>query len=125
MSYDFHLIAQANPLVADFERACAMFENKFTVTPAGESENYILTLADEELALISAPRLVQAAELQRIFGDAVARQLHGPAWVSEINCPMDKDTAEAVRTFLMITVHETRGVVVDPQSRDILNALDA
>ena len=125
MSYDFHLIAENNPLDTDFARACAMFEDKFTVAPAGKSEHFILVLAGEQLALITAPRLVPPEELNRVFGTDVARQLRGAAWVSEVSCPMDKDTAEAVRSFLMITVHETRGVVIDPQSRETMNVLDS
>ena len=125
MNYDFHLVAESDPRGADFARACAMFEDKFSLAAAGESEHLILALAGEQLALVSAPRPVQPAELRRVFGDSVALQLRGTAWISEVSCPLDKDTAEAVRSFLMILVHGTRGVVIDPQSREVLNVLDA
>lgn len=125
MNYTFHLLAGRDPRVAGFAEACALFEDKFSVDPAGDSGHLILSLAGEQLALFSEPRLVPPSELRRVFGETVARQLRGPAWVSEVSCPMDKDTAEAARTFLMILVHQSHGVVVDPQAREILNALDA
>lgn len=71
------------------------------------------------------PSLTDHDELLRIYGESVARQLGTTAWVSEVNCPDDKDTAEAARTFLMIAVLDTCGLVIDPQSNEILNALDS
>lgn len=124
MNYTFHLVAGSDPRVSGFAEACALFEDKFSID-AGDSGHLILALAGEQLALVSEPRPVPPFELRRVFGETVARQLRGPAWVSEVSCPMDKDTAEAARTFLIILVHQSRGVVIDPQSREILNALDA
>lgn len=122
MSYDFHLVADTDPRLTDFARACSMFEDKFSLLPAGESDHLILELAGEQLALLSVPRLTDRSELLRVFGESVAHQLGAAGWVSEVNCPHDKDTAEAVRAFLMITVSGTQGLVIDPQSNEILNS---
>lgn len=124
MSYDFHLVAATDPRQGDFARVCALLEGKCTLEQAGDSEHLILNLAGEHLALVSRPSPIDHDELLRVFGENVARQLGGTAWVSEVNCPEDKDIAEAARTFLMLAVSETRGLVIDPQTNEILNALD-
>jgi hypothetical protein len=125
MSYDFHLVAAADPRQGDFTRVCRLLEDKFSLAPAGASGHLILSLGDEQLALVSVPVRVDQEELHRVFGRDAARQLGGAAWVSEVNCPEDKETAEAARMFLMLAVSETRGLVIDPQTDEILNALDA
>ena len=124
MSYDFHLVAATDPRQGDFARVCALLEDKCMLEQAGDSEHLILNLAGEQLALVSRPSPIDHDELLRVFGENVARQLGGTAWVSEVNCPEDKDIAEAARTFLMLAVSETRGLVIDPQTNEILNALD-
>ncbi len=125
MSYDFHLVAATDPRQGDFDRVCALLEDKFRLDQASGSGHLILTLQEEQLALVSMPGPIDQAELLRVFGAEVAQQLGGTAWVSEVNCPEDKDTAEAARMFLMLAVSETRGLVIDPQSNEILNALDS
>ncbi|MFF2843382.1 hypothetical protein [Paenarthrobacter sp. NPDC057981] len=122
MSYDFHLICDQDPREGRFSYACGEFENKFQLVAAKGSEKLIVNLAGEDLGLISAPLQVPNPEVRRIFGDEVARQIGGDGWVSEVNCPYDKDTAEAVRAFLMITVIGTKGVLIDPQSNEVINA---
>lgn len=125
MSYDFHLVAATDPRQGDFARVCGLLEDKFSLEPAGGSGHLILTLQQEQLALVSMPGRIEQDELLRVFGENVARQLGGSAWVSEVSCPEDKDTAEAARMFLMLAVSETRGLVIDPQTNEILNALDS
>lgn len=125
MSYDFFLVAASDPTEGDFAKASAFFEDKFSLEPAGNSDHLILALAEERLALISTPVLIDHDELLRVYGENVASQLGDAAWASEVNCPEDKDTAEAVRMFLMIAVAGSRGLVIDPQSNEILNALDS
>jgi hypothetical protein len=125
MSYDFHLVAATDPRQGDFARVCGLLEDKFSLEPAGGSGHLILTLQQEQLALVSMPGRIEPDELLRVFGENVARQLGGGAWVSEVSCPEDKDTAEAARMFLMLAVSETRGLVIDPQTNEILNALDS
>ncbi|RAX45816.1 hypothetical protein DQ354_08005 [Arthrobacter sp. AQ5-06] len=124
MSYDFHLVAATDPRQGDFAKVCTLLEDRCSLEQAGDTGHLILTLGGEQLALISTPSPIENDELLRVFGQDVARQLRGTAWVSEVNCPEDKDTAEAARTFLMLAVAETRGVVIDPQSNELLNALD-
>jgi hypothetical protein len=124
MSYDFHLVAATDPRQGDFARVCTLLEDKCRLEEAGDTGHLILTLGEEHLALISKPSHIDNDELLRVFGQDVARQLGGTAWVSEVNCPEDKDIAEAARTFLMLAVSDTRGLVIDPQSNEILNALD-
>jgi hypothetical protein len=124
MSYDFHLVAATDPRQGDFARVCTLLEDKCRLEEAGGTGHLILTLGGEQLALISIPSPVDNDELLRVFGQDVARQLGGTAWVSEVNCPHDKDIAEAARMFLMLAVSETRGLVIDPQSNEILNALN-
>lgn len=124
MSYDFYLIAETDPREGDFARVCTLLEDKCRLEEAGDTGHLILTLGEEQLALISKPSQTDNDELLRVFGQDVAGQLGGTAWVSEVNCPEDKDTAEAARTFLMLAVSETRGLVIDPQSNEILNALE-
>lgn len=122
MSYDFHLISDQDPRLGLFDRASAQFENKFTLAPAGTSADLVIAFNGEDLALLSGPQRTANKELQRIFGSEVAGQLEGDGWVSEVSCPADKETAESVRTFLMITVTGTKGLVVDPQANQVLNA---
>jgi hypothetical protein len=122
MSYDFHLICDEDPREGRFAYASGQFEDKFQLAAVEGSQNLIVNLAGEDLGLISGPILIPAAEVRRIFGEDVAKQLAGDAWVSEVNCPNDKDTAEAVRAFLMITVIGTRGLLIDPQSNEVMNA---
>ncbi|MFE4197614.1 hypothetical protein ACFRJ9_17265 [Paenarthrobacter sp. NPDC056912] len=122
MSYDFHLICDEDPREGRFAYASAQFEDKFQVTAVAGSENSVVKLVGEGLGLISVPTLTPGAEVGRIFGEDVAKQLAGDAWVSEVNCPHDKDTAEAVRSFLMITVIGTKGLLIDPQSYEVINA---
>ena len=124
MSYDFYLIAATDLRQGDFARVCGLLEDKCRLEEADDTGHLILTLGEEQLALISKPSQIDNDELLRVFGQDVASQLGGSAWVSEVNCPEDKDTAEAARTFLMLTVSETRGLVIDPQSDEILNALE-
>jgi hypothetical protein len=124
MSYDFYLIAATDPRQGDFARVCTLLEDKCRLEGAGDTGHLILTLVEEQLALISKPSQIDNDELLRVFGQDVASQLGDTAWVSEVNCPEDKDTAEAARTFLMLAVSETRGLVIDPQSNEILNALE-
>ncbi|CAH0190553.1 hypothetical protein SRABI83_01655 [Arthrobacter sp. Bi83] len=132
MSYDFHLISDQDPRLGLFDRASAQFENKFTLVSAENSADLIIAFNGEDLALLSAPQRTANEELQRIFGADVAGQLKGDAWVSEVSCAVDKEdaesedadkeTAESVRAFLMITVIGTKGLVVDPQANQVLNA---
>ncbi|MFC8039024.1 hypothetical protein ACFUOZ_06695 [Paenarthrobacter sp. NPDC057355] len=122
MSYDFHLICDQDPREGRFDYACAEFENKFQLTAVEATGDLIVNLAGEGLGLISAPLKIPNAEVRRIFGEEVAQQIGGDGWVSEVNCPYDKDTAEAVRAFLMITVIGTKGVLIDPQSNEVINA---
>ena len=132
MSYDFHLISDQDPRLGLFDRASAQFENKFTLVPAENSADLVIAFNGEDLALLSAPQRTANEELQRIFGADVAGQLEGDAWVSEVSCAVDKEdaesedadkeTAESVRAFLMITVIGTKGLVVDPQANQVLNA---
>lgn len=137
MSYDFHLISDQDPRLGLFHRASAQFENKFTLVPAENSADLVIAFNGEDLALLSAPQRTANEELQRIFGADVAGQLEGEAWVSEVSCAVDKEdadkedaesedadkeTAESVRAFLMITVIGTKGLVVDPQANQVLNA---
>ncbi|VXC13975.1 conserved hypothetical protein [Arthrobacter sp. 9V] len=122
MSYDFHLICDEDPREGRFAYACGEFENKFFVNAVEGSENLVVNLAGEDLGLISVPLNVPNSEVGRVFGEEVAHQLAGDAWVSEVNCPYDKDTAEAVRAFLMITVIGTKGLLIDPQSNEVINA---
>lgn len=122
MSYDFHLICDQDPRLSLFEDASERFENKFTVSPVEGSDNLVMGFDGEDLALITTPRLIPAPEVSRIFGEQVANQLKQEAWVSEVSCPYDKDTAEAVRSFLMITVIGTKGLLIDPQANEVINA---
>ncbi|MFJ5958427.1 hypothetical protein ACIQC5_21010 [Paenarthrobacter sp. NPDC092416] len=122
MSYDFHLICEQDPREGRFAYASEQFENKFTVMPPEDSENLIVSLAGEDLGLVSVPMPIPGPEVRRIFGEDVAKQLAGDAWVSEVNCREDKDAAEAVRAFLMITVIGTKGILIDPQSNEVINA---
>ena len=122
MTYDFHLVADTNPEEGTFSKVSAMLEDKFTLEEIGAGSR-VLTLQGEQLAVISAPSRTEQDELRRVFGADVAAQLREGAWVSEVNCPEDKDTAEAVRLFLMLTVADTRGLVIDPQRNEILNSL--
>lgn len=122
MSYDFHLICEDDPRLRRFSQASEQFENKFTLAAVAGSDSLVLGFNGEDLALLSAPRRVPIEELRRIFGAQAAAQLPDGGWVAEINCPADKDTAEAVRQFLMITVVGTRGMVIDPQSNELINA---
>ncbi|WP_458778772.1 hypothetical protein [Arthrobacter sp. D3-16] len=122
MSYDFHLICDQDPRLALFPDASEQFENKFTLAPVEGSDNLVVGFNGEELALLTMPQRIQEPELLRIFGERIANQLQGEAWVSEVNCPYAKEAAEAVRAFLMITVAGTKGLVVDPQSNEVLNA---
>lgn len=123
MSYDFHLVAATDPGEGAFETVCRLLEDKFTVEdPGGTGAGpLLLMLQGEQLAVVSVPGRIEQDELHRIFGADVAGQLREAAWVSEVNCPKDKDTAEAVRMFLMLAVAGTLGVVIDPQSNEILN----
>lgn len=122
MSYDFHLICDQDPREGRFAYACEQFENKFQLNAVEGSENLVVNLAGEDLGLVSVPSRVSNPEVLRIFGEDVAHQLGGDAWVSEVNCPYDKDTAEAVRALLMITVIGTKGLLIDPQSNEVINA---
>ncbi|MEV4952682.1 hypothetical protein [Paenarthrobacter nitroguajacolicus] len=122
MSYDFHLICDQDPREGRFAYACEQFENKFQLNAVEGSENLVVNLAGEDLGLVSVPTRVPNPEVRRIFGAEVAHQLGGDAWVSEVNCPYDKDNAEAVRALLMITVIGTKGLLIDPQSNEVINA---
>jgi hypothetical protein len=122
VTYDFHLISDQDPRLGLFDLASAQFENKFTLAPAETSGDLVIAFNGKDLALLGAPQRTANKELQRIFGADVADQLAGAAWVSEVSCPADKETAESVRTFLMITVIGTKGLVVDPQANQVLNA---
>ena len=122
VSYDFHLICGDDPRLGRFSQASEQFENKFTLAAVEGSESLVLAFNGEDLALLSAPHRVPVEELRRIFGEQAAGQLPDGGWVAEVNCPADKDTAEAVRQFLMITVIGTRGLVIDPQSNELINA---
>ncbi|MFE4543025.1 hypothetical protein [Arthrobacter sp. NPDC056727] len=122
MSYDFHLICDQDPRLGLFDSASEQFENKFRLIPVEASKNLTLGFNGEDLAFIAAPQKVPNSEAQRIFGEQVATQLQGEAWVSEVNCPHEKDIAEAVRAFLTITVTGTKGVLIDPQANEVMNA---
>jgi hypothetical protein len=122
VSYDFHLVCDQDPRLGRFTHASEQFENKFALAAVEGSENLVLSFNGEDLALLNAPQQVPEEELRRIFGADVARQLRGNGWVAEVNCPADKDTAEAVRSFLMITVIGTKGLLIDPQSNELINA---
>ncbi|MFJ4170042.1 hypothetical protein ACIPY3_11055 [Paenarthrobacter sp. NPDC089714] len=122
MSYDFHLICEEDPRKERFAYAAGEFENKFTYEKAKDSQDLILSLAGEALGLITEPIPVPQSELRRLFGDDVATQLGGQGWVSDVNIPLDKEDAESVRAFLMIAVIGTKGVLIDPQSQQVINA---
>ncbi|MFF2317395.1 hypothetical protein ACFVTE_14105 [Arthrobacter sp. NPDC058097] len=122
MSYEFHLICDQNPTLNLFEAASVQFENKFTLSAVEGSDNLVMSFNGEDLALLTTPRPVPVPEVTRIFGEQVANQLKQEAWVSEVSCPYDKDTAEAVRSFLMITVIGTQGLLIDPQANEVINA---
>lgn len=122
MSYDFHLVCDQDPRKERFAYAAGEFENKFTLANAHGSEDLILSLAGEALGLITEPVSVPNSEVRRLFGDDVASQLGGEAWVSAVNIPLDKEAAESVRAFLMIAVIGTKGVLIDPQSHEVINA---
>jgi hypothetical protein len=122
MSYEFHLICDQDPRLGLFADASGQLENKFTLTEVEGSENLIVRFNSEDLALLTAPQRIPNPELRRIFGEDIANQLQGDAWLSEVNCRCEKDTAEAVRSFLMITVIGTKGLLVDPQSNEVINA---
>ncbi|MFE4834019.1 hypothetical protein ACFRAU_04980 [Arthrobacter sp. NPDC056691] len=122
MTYEFHLICPEDPRLGRFAYASEQFENKFTVVAVKDTEHLVLGFDGDDLALLTAPHRVPGEELGRIYGSETAAQLRGDAWVSEISCPNDKDTAEAVRSFLMITVIGTRGLLMDPQSNELINA---
>lgn len=122
MTYDFHLICDEDPGLGRFAYASAQFEDKFTLAADPESGNLVLGFNGEDLALLTAPRRVPLEEVRRIYGGGTASQLQGEGWVSEVNCPDDKDSAEVVRSFLMVTVIGTRGLLLDPQSNELINA---
>jgi len=122
VSYDFHLICEQDPRLGLLAKASAQFEDKFTLAPVEASEHLVLGFNGEDLALLNVPHRVPAGELGRIFGARAAAQLPQGGWVAEVNCPADKDTAEAVRQFLIIAVAGTRGLVIDPQSNELITA---
>lgn len=122
MTYEFHLVCDEDPRLGGFACASEQFEDKFTVLAVQDSENLVLGFNGEEMALLTAPHRVPCEEIRRIYGSGPAGQLQGGGWVSEVSCPDDKDTAEAVRSFLIITVLGTRGLLIDPQSNQHINA---
>jgi hypothetical protein len=122
VTYDFHLICDQDPGLGLFADASAQFGNKFTLTGVDSSEALIVGFNGENLALLTAPLRIPNSEVRRIFGEDIADQIKGEAWVSEVSCPHEKDTAEAVRSFLTLTVIGTNGLLVDPQSNEVINA---
>ncbi len=124
MSYDFHLICDQDPREGRFAYACEQFENKFQLNAVEGSENLVVNLAGGRTwgGLSAFP---PGCRTLKCAGSSVRRwptSLAVTPGCPRSTAPYDKDNAEAVRALLMITVIGTKGLLIDPQSNEVINA---